>query len=176
VTKRLVAVLGYSNGGSVLHDVCASRLRRAEAEAQPGDVVLLSGWSGRRGSRSEAELMAEAWRGPDVDLVVSGDARTTYGNARATRTAAAARGANRVVLVTSSWHAPRAAALFRAALRGTGIALSLSPADGPAPRRTRLREIVCWLLTPAQSAALRRRGGVAGEPSGPGRRNIDEGQ
>ena len=153
MTKRLVAVLGYSNGGDALHEVCAARLRRAEAEARPGDVVLLSGWSRRRGGRSEAELMAEAWRGLEVDLVVTGDARTTYGNALATRAAAKASGAGEVVLVTSSWHAPRAATLLRAALRESGIALSLAPAEGRTARRTRLRELACWLVTPAQVAA-----------------------
>jgi uncharacterized SAM-binding protein YcdF (DUF218 family) len=156
MTQRLIAVLGYSNGRDVLHDVCAARLRRAEAEARTGDVVLMSGWSRRRGGRSEAELMAEAWRGPEVDLVVAGDARTTYGNALATRAAAEAGRADEVVLVTSSWHARRAAALVRAALRGSGIALSLVRADGQPPRRTRLRELVCWTLTPAQTAALGR--------------------
>jgi uncharacterized SAM-binding protein YcdF (DUF218 family) len=156
VTTRLVAVLGYSNGGDALHDVCAARLRRAEAVARPGDVVLLSGWSRRRGGRSEAELMVEAWRGPQVNLVVAGDARTTYGNALATREAAQTRGANEVVLVTSSWHAPRAAALVRAALRNSGIVLTLAPADGRASQRTRLRELVCWLAAPAQAVALGR--------------------
>jgi uncharacterized SAM-binding protein YcdF (DUF218 family) len=163
VTKRLVAVLGYSNGRDVLHPVCAARLRCAEAVARPGDVVLLSGWSRRRGGRSEAELMAEAWHGPQVDLVLAGDARTTYGNAVTARAAAKTSGADEVVLVTSSWHAARAASLLRAALRDSGIVLSLVPAEGRPTRRARLREVVCRALTPAQSAAL-------GRPRARGRR------
>jgi uncharacterized SAM-binding protein YcdF (DUF218 family) len=157
VSRRLIAVLGYSNGGGPLHDVCAARLRRAEAEARVGDVVLLSGWSRRRDGRSEAELMAEAWSGPDIELVVGRDARTTFGNALDAVRAAVARDADELVLVTSSWHLRRAGALFRAALRNRQIALSLVPADGPASRVTRLRELGCWALAPAQAVALGRR-------------------
>jgi uncharacterized SAM-binding protein YcdF (DUF218 family) len=155
--RRLVAVLGYSNGGGPLHAVCAARLRRAETEARPGDVVLLSGWAGRRTGGSEAQLMAEAWQGPPVELVVAGDARTTCGNAVAARGVALAAEADEVVLVTSSWHAPRAAALFRAAFRGSGVRLELALADGEPGARTRLRELVCWLIAPAQVAFLARR-------------------
>jgi uncharacterized SAM-binding protein YcdF (DUF218 family) len=155
--RRLVAVLGYSNGGAALHAVGESRLRRAEEEARAGDVVLLSGWSRRRHGRSEAELMAEAWQGPPVELVVAGDARTTYGNAVAAREAAQAEGAGRVILVTSSWHGRRAATLFRAAFRRTQIPVELAPAAGPPAASARIRELVCWLLAPAQAAILRRR-------------------
>jgi hypothetical protein len=155
--RRLVAVLGYSNGGASLHAVGESRLRRAEEEARTGDVVLFSGWSPRRNGRSEAELMAEAWQGQPVERVVAGDARTTYGNAVTARKAALAGGAGRVVLVTSSWHAPRAAALFRAAFRRTQIPVELAPAAGPRAIAARLRELLCWPLAPAQAALLRRR-------------------
>jgi uncharacterized SAM-binding protein YcdF (DUF218 family) len=154
MTRRLIAVLGYSNGGTTLHDVCSARLRRAEAEAREGDLVLLSGWSRRRGGRSEAELMAEAWRGPAVELIVAGDARTTYGNAIATRRTALALDAEEVVLVTSLWHARRAVALVGAALRSSGIAVSLAPVDGRTAPRTRLRELLCWTFAPAQVAVL----------------------
>lgn len=157
MTRRLVAVLGYSNGVAALHEVCAARLQRAEEEARAGDVVLLTGWSRRRGKRTEAELMAEAWRGPHVELVVAGDARTTYGNAVATRNAALSARVEEVVLVTSVWHARRAAVLVAAALRGTGIRLSLAPAEGRPATRTRVRELLCWTLTPGQSAVLARR-------------------
>jgi hypothetical protein len=167
---RLIAVLGYSNGGSSLHHVCAERLRRAEAEATPGDVVLLSGWARRGSARSEAELMAEAWQGPAVELVPSGDARSTAGNARAAADTAIRIGATEVVLVTSAWHERRAASLFRVALRGTGIRLVLAPAEGPAGA-ARVRELVCWLLVPAQSALVRR-----SRPCTDGRRRENEAQ
>lgn len=146
---RLIAVFGYSRGGSALHPICGSRLRRAEAEARPGDVVLLSGWSHHRSVRSEAELMAEAWAGPPVELVVAPDARTTLGNARGAAELARDRGLDEVVLVTSRWHERRASALLRAALRGTDIRLALAPAEGPSARLARVREIACWALVPA---------------------------
>jgi uncharacterized SAM-binding protein YcdF (DUF218 family) len=154
---RLIAVLGYSNGGSTLHEICGERLQRAEAEATAGDVVLLSGWARHGGARSEAELMAEAWRGPAAELVLSGDARSTAGNAQAAAETAIRIGATEVVLVTSAWHERRAAALFRAALRGTGVRLALAAADGTGASSARLRELACWLLVPVQAALVRRR-------------------
>jgi hypothetical protein len=157
VTRRLVAVLGYSNGGAPLHPICAARLRRAEAEVRQGDVVLFSGWARRRNGRSEAALMSEAWKGSPVELVVAGDARTTFGNARAAVDAARRFGAEEIVLVTSGWHARRAAALFRAALGGTEIRLALAPAEDAGSRRARMRELVCWLLVPGQARVLGRR-------------------
>ena len=156
-TRRLVAVLGYSNGGSSLHEICAARLRKAEAEARPGDVVLLSGWSRRRGGRSEAELMAEAWRGPDVELVVGADARTTFGNAVDALRAAAAYDVDELLVVTSLWHAQRTAALFGAALQHGRVELSLAAADGAPATTTRVRELGCRLVTPLQARLLRRR-------------------
>jgi uncharacterized SAM-binding protein YcdF (DUF218 family) len=157
VSRRLIAVLGYSSGGHSLHEACAARLRRAEAEARAGDVVLLSGWSRRRGRPSEAELMAQAWRGPQVELLVGHDARTTFGNALEAARAAVARHVDELVLVTSSWHVPRAAMLVRAALRGVQIELLLAPAEGPVSTRVRVRELTCSAFAPAQAAVLRHR-------------------
>jgi DUF218 domain len=157
VTRRLVAVLGFSDGRSELHRVAAARLRRAEGETRAGDVVLLSGWARGRGGRSEAELMAEAWRGPQVELALARDAHTTYGNARTAVETAVKIGADEIVLVTSSWHLRRAASLFRAAVRGTGIALSLVSADDAPPSGARLREVGCWVFAPVQGRLLTRR-------------------
>ena len=178
MSRRLIAVLGYSEGGGSLHAICAARLERAEAVTRPGDVVLLSGWARSRSVRSEAELMAAAWRGPPAELVLAPDARTTVGNARAAAEAALRLGAAEVVLVTSRWHQPRASALFRAALRGTGIRLVHASAEGEATRRARGRERLCWLLVPAQGAlagrrtrrALGRRS-LAAEPSSAGQQS-----
>ena len=114
---RLVAVLGYSTWrGAELHPICLDRLHAAERVTEDGDAVLLSGWSRRRHRPSEAELMRSAWSGPDVTLLVDGDSRTTVGNARSLAAAARERGADEVVLVTSSWHARRARLLARAVL------------------------------------------------------------
>jgi uncharacterized SAM-binding protein YcdF (DUF218 family) len=156
MNRRLVVVLGYSNGGRSLHAICAARLRRAEAEARPGDVVLLSGWARHARARSEAELMAQAWRGPRVELVLAPDARTTIGNARVAARVATEVDAAEVVLVTSRWHERRAAKLFRAAFRGTDVRLTLTAADGPRAHGARLRELACWTTVPLQAALTRR--------------------
>jgi hypothetical protein len=156
VSGRLVAVLGYSNGGEQLHEICARRLRQAEAVARPDDVVLLSGWARRSSRRSEAELMADVWRGTGK-LVVSGDARSTLGNARAAAELAQSLASTEVVLVTSAWHRRRASVLFRAALRGSGVPLMLVPAADHGSVLLRVRELLCWALLPFQSALAARR-------------------
>ena len=147
---RLVAVLGYSTRrGHGLHPICAARLKLGERVAQSADAVVLSGWSRRRQQPSEGELMREAWRGPDLPLLVDGDARTTLGNARAVASVAAELGVTDVVLVTSSWHARRARLLVRAAL-GPEIGLEVVT-----PARTRPpflvgRELACLAALPLQ--------------------------
>jgi hypothetical protein len=158
---RLIAVCGYSDrSAGELHEVCAERLRRAEREAAPDDVVLLSGWARRGSGASEAELMAQAWAAPCREVVVDRGARTTFANVLAAAKVARALEASEVVLVTSSWHGRRAAALLRAALRGSGSSLRLATTDERPSRATRLRELACWTLVPplaALSASASRR-------------------
>ena len=153
---RLVAVLGYSTlRGADLHPIGAARLEAAERVAGGADAVLLSGWSRRRHRPSEAELMRRAWRGPDVLLLADGDARTTAGNARAVAAAARERGADEVVLVTSSWHARRARLLLRALLP-PHVLLSVVTTPRTRPPRLIARELAT--LLPSQLAVrLRRR-------------------
>lgn len=159
---RLVAVYGYSNGtGRELHEVCERRLRRAEQEVRPDDVVLLTGWARGRDAASEGELMARSWRADCSRVVVDSAARSTITNVAATAAVAREVGARRIVLVTSSWHASRAAALLRAALRGSGSTVEVAVSDDPPSLRARLRELVCWAAVPwafrARSAAPRPR-------------------
>jgi uncharacterized SAM-binding protein YcdF (DUF218 family) len=156
VSRRLIAVLGYSNGGDSLHPVCAARLARAQEEARADDAVLLSGWARHPHVPTEAELMAAAWQGANAELVLAPDARTTLGNAGAAVETALRLSASEILLVTSRWHARRATHLFKVALRGTGIGLRIAPADGPRPRGVQVRELVCWALLPAQLALTRR--------------------
>ena len=145
---RLLAVFGYSGRrGAELHPVCAERVASAAAEALPGDTVLFSGRGGRRRA-PEAELMARAWSGAASALVLDRDARTTYGNALATAALARRLRVEEVVLVTSRWHAPRATALLRAALRGSGVRVVCRAAPEPGTARARLRELACWTLVP----------------------------
>ena len=154
----LIAVLGYSRrGDETLAAICAARLRRAEELAAPGDTVLLSGW-GRAAGGTEAELMSAAWAGPEVTLVLDNHARSTAANARSTARHAAELHTREVLLVTSSWHRPRAALLARAALRGSGVALRSAAVPRAWPLLPVLRELACIPVLPLQLLAASRGG------------------
>jgi DUF218 domain len=154
---RLVAVLGYSSAAEPgLHPVCADRLTVAEHVASAGDAVLFSGWARRPGRPPEAQLMRDAWRGPAVELRCDPNARTTSGNAAAVADHARRLGAHEVVIVTSSWHAPRARVLVRAALASSRVRIRTVHAGGGRARRHLLREAACGLALPLQLLAVRR--------------------
>jgi uncharacterized SAM-binding protein YcdF (DUF218 family) len=147
---RVVVVLGYSDGGTgELHEVCAARLERAAEIATPEDVVVLSGWARVPGSTSEAELMRAAWRGAAREVVVDPDARTTAENMANALNDALRVGAREVVVVTSSWHAPRAKAALRWLLRQTGVKVRSASPPGSS-RQAALRELALWPLLPFQ--------------------------
>jgi len=144
---RLVAVLGYSGRRHPgLHDVCAARLRHAEQLARAGDAVLLSGWARHTNGTGEAELMREAWKGGEVELVSDATARNTRENALGVAKAARELGADEVVVVTSGWHAPRARTLVRAALPDVSVETSSPP--GRRPLSLVAREAVCLAALP----------------------------
>jgi uncharacterized SAM-binding protein YcdF (DUF218 family) len=156
-TGRVVVVLGYSRGDDAeLHPVCAARLERAAEVATADDVVVLSGWARTSGRHSEAELMRAAWRGQAREVVVDPDARTTVENMANALNDVLRVGAREVVVVTSSWHAPRAKAALRWLLLHTGVRVrSASPAE--TSRRAWLREVVLWPLLPFQLWAAGRK-------------------
>ena len=155
--RRLVAVLGYSRrGDSALTPICAARLARAEEVAEASDTVVLSG-RGRVAGSSEASLMAAAWTGRAHDLVLDHDARSTVENARAIARHAALLQADELVLVTSSWHRPRAAMLLRAALRGSRTPLRTVATPPAWPLLPVLRELVCLAIPPLQMLAATRK-------------------
>jgi hypothetical protein len=146
---RLVAVLGYSDGSAAsLHPVCAARLARAQAEAQPEDIVLFSGWARRGLPEAEADLMASSWAAPARTKLVDRGARTTLGNAIGVGRAARRLGVDEVVLVTSRWHARRAALLVRASLRGSSATVRVVAADEPSAEPSSARELAAWALVP----------------------------
>lgn len=154
---RVVLVLGYSDGGSgELHPLCAARLERAAEIATDDDVVVLSGWARVRGTRSEAELMHAAWCGPARELVVDPDARTTAENMANALNDLARVGAREVVVVTSSWHAPRAKTALRWLLRRTGIRVRTAWPPGTSTRSA-ARELALWPLLPLQLWTVRGR-------------------
>jgi len=148
--SRLVVVFGYSDRSAVeLHPVCAARLARAHAEARPDDIVLFSGWARRGLPAAEADLMASWWTAPIRSRLVDRSARTTLGNAIGVGRAARRLGVDEVVVVTSRWHARRAALLVRASLRGSGTSARVVVADEPAAVPSALRELAAWAVAPA---------------------------
>ena len=144
MTSRVLAVLGYSRrGDSELHAICAARLARAQELAADADRVILSGFP-------EAELMAGAWMGPEVELIPEAESRSTAQNAANVARKARELGASDLVVVTSSWHRLRVEALMRTALRGSGIQLHVEGADAPRPLGLLAREAACLALLPFQ--------------------------
>jgi uncharacterized SAM-binding protein YcdF (DUF218 family) len=93
--------------------------------------------------------MRAAWRGSAREVVVDPDARTTVENMVNALNDVLRVGAREVVVVTSSWHAPRAKAALRWLLLHTGVRVrSASPPGRSA--RSALRELPLWLLLPFQ--------------------------
>jgi uncharacterized SAM-binding protein YcdF (DUF218 family) len=156
VRRRLIAVLGYSGRGHHgLHDVCGERLSHAERLAEPGDVVLLSGWARHGDGGGESELMREAWNGPEVQLIADSTARNTRENAVEVAQAARWVSATEVVVVTSGWHAQRARALVRAALGTPGVPVESSSPPGAGPVTLLARELLCLAALPVNLFRVR---------------------
>lgn len=154
---RLLVVLGYSErSGTGLHPTCSERLDYAARLATPGDVILLSGWARRAGLRSEAELMHAAWPGAADAVLVDAEARTTVGNARGGAAVARTLPATEVLVVTSRWHAPRAALAFRWHLRGSGARVATRSPRARLRARPLARELVAWPLLLPQLVVSRR--------------------
>jgi uncharacterized SAM-binding protein YcdF (DUF218 family) len=147
---RVVAVLGYSRrGDSAIHEIGLQRLLRAQELSEPTDSVILSGRGRARGG-TEAALMAAAWRGNTPSVVPEAESSSTVQNARAIARYAAEMGADEVMVITSSWHRPRAALLLRAAFRGRHVRLRVVAAPRTWPLVPVLREAACLVLLPVQ--------------------------
>ena len=155
-SRRLIVVLGYSdNGRGTLHPICAQRLEHAATVATDDDVVVLSGWARVPGSRPEAELMADAWTGRSRELVLDPDARSTVGNAENAIDDVRRTRASELVVVTSRWHAPRAAAAFRWQLRNTGATVVTTSPSEAGTILDWLKEVLRWIVLPIQLATGR---------------------
>jgi uncharacterized SAM-binding protein YcdF (DUF218 family) len=150
---RVVAVLGYSGGRSKrLHPVCAERVAYAEQLAAGARAIVFSGWARRSRLSPEAELMRAAWAGPAVRLICDPQARSTSDNAVNIAATARALGADELVVVTSPWHRARVRVLLRAAMRGSGMSVSVVSAGRSRPALLLARELVCLALLPFQLA------------------------
>lgn len=76
-------------------------------------------------------------------MLLDGNARSTLGNVVRAVGVALELGVREIVLVTSGWHARRAAALVPAAARGTGVRVEVEPTGERGSLRARVRELVC---------------------------------
>lgn len=86
-------------------------------------LVAFTGWSSS-GGPSEAEQMRDAWRGPDVELVVEPTARTTAQNASRTLPLLIARGIGTAVVVCTPAHLLRVRLVFDPLYRWKGVSVS----------------------------------------------------
>ena len=136
---------------------CLRLIQEAERLVSSGgaDVVVFSGWSST-GGPSEAEQMRDAWRGPDVELVVEPTARNTAENAARTLPLLRERRIERAVVVCAPTHLARTRLLFGRLYRGAGV-------RGRVPRRRRraepplrsMWELAAFPFLPAQLRAAR---------------------
>jgi uncharacterized SAM-binding protein YcdF (DUF218 family) len=153
---RLVVVLGYSDGWSDgLHPICAARLNAADPLLEGARTVVLSGWSRRAGRPAESELMRGALHPGDAEVVCDPEARVTAETVAYVAALARERDVQEVVAVTSWWHRPRTALLFRALLRDVPVAVK--GVRTPWSLRLLLRELCALPLVPVQLAIARSR-------------------
>jgi uncharacterized SAM-binding protein YcdF (DUF218 family) len=87
---------------------------RLAAELEPRAVILT-------GARGEAEQMRDAWRGPDVELVLEPTAQRTSQNASRTLPLLLDRGVERAVVVCGRTHSLRARFFFTRIYGSAGI-------------------------------------------------------
>ena len=87
-------------------------------------VVVFTGWA-RRGGLTEAEQMREAWRGPEVELVVEPTASCTAENAARTLPLLLERSVNRALVVCAPLHRHRTKFFFTRLYGTYGIDVEL---------------------------------------------------
>jgi len=129
----------------------------AEAEKLAEDLspvaVVFSGWS-PVGGRSEAEQMKDAWRGPEVELVVEPTARFTAENASRTLPLILERGVEEAVIVCALPHFVRTRLFFHRLYRERGVTTRFQVLRSASPHAV-VREIVALPLCPWQLRAAR---------------------
>ncbi len=114
----------------MLSQGCLNRLRQAEALADGTVAVVLAG--GGPGQRTEAEQMRDAWRGPDVELVLEPYSCNTAENAALVLPLLRERLVEKALVVAAPVHVPRVRYLFDAVFHGSGIEVDYVRA-GPLP-------------------------------------------
>ncbi len=135
---------------------CLRVLAEAErlAAAIEPELVVLSGWTPVPGP-SEAEQMRDAWRGPDVELVLEPTARITAENASRTLPLVLERGIERAAVVCALPHLLRTRYFFRRLYGARGIATGFHPVRS-APRPGAIAwELAALPVSPWQLRAAR---------------------
>jgi uncharacterized SAM-binding protein YcdF (DUF218 family) len=135
---------------------CLRLVREAErlAGGPEVEVVVFTGWSPARGP-SEAEQMREAWRGPEVELVVEPTARNTAENAARTLPLLLDRGIARAVVVCAPTHLARARLLFGRLYRSAGVEVTFRAVAVAPSLRSVAWELAAFPFLPAQLRAAR---------------------
>jgi uncharacterized SAM-binding protein YcdF (DUF218 family) len=158
--RTAIVVPGHGNldsdGVHRVSDRCLRLVHEAELLVSAGaaDVVVFSGWSST-GGHSEAEQMRDAWRGPQVELVVEPTARNTAENAARTLPLLRGRGVARAVVVCAPTHLARTRLLFRRVYRGSGIEVAFRAAPLAPTVRSIAWELAALPFVPAQLRAAR---------------------
>jgi len=158
--RTAIVVPGHGSAGRDGVYRISRRCLRLVAEAEriarllAPDVVVFTGWS-PSGGRSEAEQMADAWRGPEVELVAETSARFTAENAARTLPLLLDRGVERAVVVCTPSHLARARFFFGRlyAARGVATRFRLAPVV-PSPSAIAW-ELVALPVCPRQLRAAR---------------------
>jgi uncharacterized SAM-binding protein YcdF (DUF218 family) len=103
----------FEDAGYRITTRCRGLVAAAEtlAERLRPSAVVFTGWS-PDGGPSEAEQMRDAWRGPEVELVVEPTASVTAENAARTVPLLLARDVELAEIVCAPFHYPRARYFF----------------------------------------------------------------
>ncbi|HET7855909.1 MAG TPA: YdcF family protein [Gaiellaceae bacterium] len=110
------------DGAYRISSACRTLVKEAErlVDFLSAETVIFSGWS-PEGAISEADQMRDAWKGPDVELVVEPTARVTAQNASRTLPLLLDRGLRRAVVVCTPAHNYRTRFFFTRLYGPAGI-------------------------------------------------------
>jgi len=145
---------GWDDNGYRISSRCRRLVAAAEelAERLAPRAVVFSGWS-PLGGASEAEQMRDAWRGPNVELIVEPTAAVTAENAARTLPLLLDRSVELAYVVCAPFHYARTRYFFRRlyAMRGIDVNVRTVPV-APSVRA------LAWELAalPVARAQLRR--------------------
>ena len=139
-----------------ISQTCRGLVREAESIAgrTAVDAVIFSGWA-PNGGASEAEQMRDAWRGPDVELVLEPTASVTAENASRTVPLLVERGIERAIVVCARFHVYRSRFFFSRLYEAAGITAELRVADVPTGVRAIAWEIAAAAVCRRQLRAAR---------------------